>query len=107
MHEQSTVVRLGAALGSGCTSVHVAAAPHTSSASEQFRGRTWSLKMVRSAEAQAAGATTRRPRTFSGAVTAAASTLMSAPPCSASHAGSSVSSSAWKAAAASADVSET
>ena len=42
-HEQSTVFRVGT-VGSGCTSLQVAAASHAESPSEQVTRRTWSLK---------------------------------------------------------------
>eukprot|EP00964_Phaeocystis_antarctica_P001261 scaffold665_cov77-Phaeocystis_antarctica.AAC.3 len=84
VHEQSTVVRLGAD-SKGITSVQVAAAPHTSPPSEQRKSRVPLLRIGCLLEAQAC---TFISRACSGAVP---TTAMSAPLCSSSHGGSSVS----------------
>ena len=86
-HEQFTVVRLGAD-GKGTTSAQEAASPHTPP-SEQLASRTCPLSTERLLEAQAC---TCRPRTVSGAWNSSV-TVMSAPLCTSSQAGSSVSSS--------------
>ena len=99
-HEQLAVVRSGT-LGSGCTSVQVAAVPQMPSPSEQFISRTVSLNTEKVAEGHAAGTTTRRPSTFSGFVKVL-SMLISAVLGSSSQEGSSVSSSDRKSVAASA-----
>eukprot|EP00964_Phaeocystis_antarctica_P001257 scaffold664_cov79-Phaeocystis_antarctica.AAC.4 len=83
VHEQSTVVRLGAD-SMGNTSVQVAAAPHTSPPSEQRKSRVPLLRTGCLLEAQAC---TFISRACSGAVP---TTAMSAPLCSSSH-GASVS----------------